>query len=311
MQEQNLAIAEIIYKYRKHETLTDEEIAVLSSWLSESAEREAWFDALQGDEGLQVEPQTNITAGGKWELWNKYNQRYQVRKELRIGLKLMVSAVVVVVAMFCFVPTYIMCGLETPVSQCTVDVVPEMDEAILKTADVCRFAFDNKGGGTAKWLNGSFIWHINYKNEAPNATTHNMIITPRGGKYQIALPDGSKVWLNAGSSLTYPAVFNGTERRVQLNGEGYFEVMNMEEIPFVVSVVEPGKPCGRTTEVRVLGAHFNINAYGEEKYIKTTPLEGKVKVAFRRLGNRTVVLPQELQGEVPALPVTALAKAGP
>jgi ferric-dicitrate binding protein FerR (iron transport regulator) len=298
MEEQNLAIADIIYKYRKHDCLTDEEIAALSSWLSESAEREAWFDMLQGEACLQVEPQQHITAGGKWELWNQYHQHYPVGKEIRTSLKLLVSAVVVVIAMFGLVPAYVYCGLETPVNQCTLDIDPGRDKAMLDVGDVCRFALDTSGGVAAKRLNGSTSYYINYKCDAQYVAQEN--------HNQVVLPDGSKVWLNAGSSLTFPVVFNGTERRVQLNGEGYFEVMNIDEVPFVVSLLAPGKAREPTTEVKVLGTHLNINAYGEEECIKTTLLEGKVKVALRRFDNRTVVLPQEQQGVEPGLPVTAM-----
>lgn len=95
--------------------------------------------------------------------------------------------------------------------------------------------------------------------------------TPRGGTYQITLADGTRVWLNAASSLTYSASLNQRgERRVSLNGEAYFEVAKDKRHPFVVK--------SEGQEVRVLGTHFNINAYKDEPGIKTTLLEGSVKV---------------------------------
>ncbi|HRO46717.1 FecR family protein [Agriterribacter sp.] len=111
----------------------------------------------------------------------------------------------------------------------------------------------------------------------------NTIKTPKGGQYQVVLPDGSKVWLNAASSLTYPASFDNMERRVQLAGEGYFEiaskVYNKKRIPFIV---ETGKQ-----QIEVLGTRFNVNAYDDETGIKTTLIEGKVKVITE---NETVIL---------------------
>jgi len=98
----------------------------------------------------------------------------------------------------------------------------------------------------------------------------NTISTPNGGQYQIVLPDGTKVKLNAASSLTYPACFAGHERLVLLEGEAYFEVSKNKAMPFLV------KSGGQT--VRVLGTHFDINAYSDESIIKTTLLEGSVKV---------------------------------
>jgi transmembrane sensor len=102
----------------------------------------------------------------------------------------------------------------------------------------------------------------------------NTIETPKGGQYQIGLPDGTRVWLNASSSLKYPTVFTGNERSVELNGEGYFEVAkaykNGQRLRFIVKTA--------TQEVEVLGTHFNINAYPEEGTVTTTLLEGCVKV---------------------------------
>lgn len=100
---------------------------------------------------------------------------------------------------------------------------------------------------------------------------YNKIETPIGGKYQINLPDGTKVWLNAASSLRYPVIFTGTERRVELTGEGYFEVSKDKHKRFIVST--------EGQELSVFGTHFNINAYHDEPAIKTTLLEGSVKVS--------------------------------
>lgn len=100
------------------------------------------------------------------------------------------------------------------------------------------------------------------------------ITTPRGGDYQVVLPDGSKVWLNAASSLTYPAEFTGTERIVALTGEGYFEVAKNAAMPFKVTSE------GQT--VKVLGTHFNINAYTDEHAMRTTLLEGSIQITYKQ-----------------------------
>jgi len=93
--------------------------------------------------------------------------------------------------------------------------------------------------------------------------------TSRGRQFQFVLPDGSKVWLNSASSITYPTAFTGTERTVKITGEAYFEVTKKPEQPFVVIANE--------TKVEVLGTHFNIMAYTDETAVKTTLLEGSVK----------------------------------
>lgn len=103
------------------------------------------------------------------------------------------------------------------------------------------------------------------------ATLYNTVSTPRGGQFGVVLPDGSKVFLNAASSLRYPTSFNGNERKVELTGEAYFEVAHNAAKPFKVS------SNGQTVEV--LGTHFNINAYNDEATIKTTLLEGAVRIS--------------------------------
>jgi len=99
------------------------------------------------------------------------------------------------------------------------------------------------------------------------------INTPKGGQYQVILPDGTKVWLNAASSLEFPASFAGMAKRtVRLDGEAYFEVKKLsQDIPFVVGTAKQ--------EVEVLGTHFNIDAYEKDRNSKTTLLEGSVRVS--------------------------------
>lgn len=97
----------------------------------------------------------------------------------------------------------------------------------------------------------------------------NEISTPNGGQYQILLPDGSKVWLNASTTLKYPMRFSSLERLVELSGEAYFEV-SKQKTPFYVKT--------EGQKIEVLGTHFNVNAYHDERETKTTLIEGSVKV---------------------------------
>jgi ferric-dicitrate binding protein FerR (iron transport regulator) len=118
----------------------------------------------------------------------------------------------------------------------------------------------------------------------PLSVTYNTLNNPRGSKViDMQLSDGSHVWLNAGSSLTYPVAFVGNERKVQITGEAYFEVAHDASKPFVVSK--------GVTSVEVLGTHFNVNAYDDEDALRITLLEGSVKVASK--GNLKVIKPGE------------------
>lgn len=99
---------------------------------------------------------------------------------------------------------------------------------------------------------------------------YNTISTPRGGQYQLVLPDGTRVWLNAASSLRFPTAFTGSDRTVSMTGEVYFQVAPDKARPFRVQVSD--------MTVDVLGTHFNVMAYGDEAAIRTTLVEGSVKV---------------------------------
>ncbi|OQP52023.1 hypothetical protein A4H97_25750 [Niastella yeongjuensis] len=138
---------------------------------------------------------------------------------------------------------------------------------------------------------------------------YNTITTPRARKFAVELPDGSKAWLNAASSITFPTAFIGKKRIVQITGEVYFEVSHLamelgagvERKPFVVNVTSLPGTKGAGAAIEVMGTHFNVNAYGDEPVIKTTLLEGKVKVANRLqpgLTKQTAILSPGQQAQV-------------
>jgi len=110
----------------------------------------------------------------------------------------------------------------------------------------------------------------NAENENSEEVVYNTLSTPNGGQYQLILPDGSKVWLNASSSIHFPTVFKGKERTVTVTGEAYFEVAKNAAMPFKITV--------KDMVVEVLGTHFDIMAYDDENSLNTTLLEGSVKV---------------------------------
>jgi transmembrane sensor len=139
---------------------------------------------------------------------------------------------------------------------------------------------------------GTIVYDASNPRDANPATLYNTISTPRGGQYNITLSDGTRVWLNAASSLKFPAAFPGNERIVELSGEAYFEVAKLNSplisgnggrIPFKVITA------GQTIEV--LGTHFNVNAYDDEASVKTTLLEGSVKVVHAATNASRILVP--------------------
>lgn len=162
--------------------------------------------------------------------------------------------------------------------------MPGGNKALLTLADGTVIVLDSAANGQittqgatmiVKKQDGQLVYDATGNKPVDGHTTWNTISTPRGGQYQVVLPDGSKVWLNAASSLRFPAGFEGNERRVELSGEAYFEV-EKGKMPFIVKLISGAN--SEAGEVKVMGTHFNINNYADEGSIKTTLLEGMVQV---------------------------------
>jgi ferric-dicitrate binding protein FerR (iron transport regulator) len=169
-------------------------------------------------------------------------------------------------------------------------VVPGGNKAVLTLADGSSIVLDSAANGALtqqgattimKKQDGELVYKADSKT-GENAVALNTISTPRGGQYQVVLPDGTRVWLNAVTSLRFPASFTGGKRVVELTGEAYFEVAPVasegKKIPFIVNVLPSFGGAGGG-QVEVLGTHFNVKAYNDEAAIKTTLLEGSVKMS--------------------------------
>ena len=161
-------------------------------------------------------------------------------------------------------------------------VTPGSNAAVLTLADGATIRLDeahngllsNKNGVAIKKMdNGNLVYEVDDTTllDKDGNIAQNTISIPRGGKYQLTLPDGSKVWLNSGSSLTYPAAFVANTRTVSLIGEAYFEVVPNKKQPFIVTALD--------NQIEVTGTHFNVSAYRDQQQIKTTLIEGGVIVS--------------------------------
>lgn len=192
------------------------------------------------------------------------------------------------------------------------DIAPGGNKAVLTLADGSKISLTDATNGTlakqsgisvTKTADGQITYVIAADQAASDGTAStpeaamNTISTPKGGQYNVVLPDGSKIWLNAASSVRYPVKFNPAERRVVLSGEAYFEVNparslipGQARVPFIVETGDQ--------EVEVLGTHFNINGYTDEPLVKTTLLEGKVRV--RKNGTTGTILSPGQQAQASA-----------
>lgn len=210
---------------------------------------------------------------------------YQIGKgrRMRIARKLAVAATIIFIVT---AGTYIYFingngepGAVRPTREALTEIfVPGTNKAILQLDDGSSIELDNAAAGKLANQHTTQVIKLNegllsYELKGADtsaATAFNKIVTPRGGEYQVILPDGTKAWLNADSYLKFPVMF-GKERNVEMGGEVYFEVARDKKRPFKVSV--------NGTVVEALGTSFNINAYLEEQMQKTTLIEGSVRVS--------------------------------
>jgi ferric-dicitrate binding protein FerR (iron transport regulator) len=190
-----------------------------------------------------------------------------------------------------------------------INIAPGKQGAILTLANGTPLVLDSLGNGVVATQNGAKVvlknGQLAYqstagdKRQATSETVLNTLSTPKGRQFQLMLPDGTKVWLNAASSIRFPTMFAGKERQVQVTGEAYFEVAGDAKMPFRVKA-------GNQAEIEVLGTHFNVNAYENEPDLKTTLLEGKVKVVSNKSalpgtilqpGQQAIIRPDDPSGQ--------------
>lgn len=172
------------------------------------------------------------------------------------------------------------------------DKEPGRQGAILTLSDGREVVLDSLEDGQVATQGATQVLmkggNLAYNTSSANTTmvAHNIITTPTARTFQLVLPDGTKVWLNAASTFRFPVAFTGKERMVEVTGEAYFEVAHDASRPFTVKANDAA--------VRVLGTHFNIMAYEDEKEIKTTLLEGAVQ--FTRASKSVTLKPGQQSG---------------
>lgn len=175
------------------------------------------------------------------------------------------------------------------------EIAPGGNKAVLVLSDGRKLSLTDAANGKLaeqagvsikKTASGKLIYETENPAGQDGTARYNIISTPAGGTYQVVLPDGTRVWLNAASSLKYPVSFTYLkERRVELRGEAYFEVARQSraalKLPFIVS--------GSKQDVEVLGTHFNINSYDENRSVETTLLEGSIKLSRKGAFEKMIV----------------------
>ena len=308
-------IAQLMFRHLSG-TISEPEAKELDEWVNESEDHRRMFAQVNDPEGMG-----KIIALMHPREWNVIDAN--IARKIKEGIRTVEAAPVVRAHRVHFLKTaffryaaaiILLIGIGTyvyvtqqekpsvtqnnplPVQN---DVAPGGNRATLTLADGSKIVLDSAVNGRIAQERGARIekkgGQVVYvpflpASERLGVVAYNTMATPRGGQYQLTLPDGSQVWLNAESSITYPTAFIGSERKVTITGEAYFEVAKDKTKKFVVDVAGKGS-------VEVLGTHFNVNAYANENNIATTLLEGSVRIASTSVHTSLILKPGQ-QGQL-------------
>lgn len=289
-------ILDLIEKYLSS-TISKDELRTLNEWYHAFDDSQAEMDIEKLHSSLQenLQPEEQISKA----IYNRLMNRKEIKpplKRMRLWRNFAAAIILLILlsgaGYFYFhkqpSPRQTIATVHPPSSK--GDLSPGGKRARLTLADGSTIILDSSQNGTIGQQGGTNIQkltsgQVSYNGTRPNAlikVLYNDITTPRGGTYQITLADGTRVWLNAATDLRFPTSFPGQNREVTLKGEAYFEVAKNADQPFLVHTDKQ--------TIRVLGTHFNINAYPDESVSRTTLIEGSVKVTSSRSPNKGTVL---------------------
>ncbi|HET8829156.1 MAG TPA: FecR family protein [Pelobium sp.] len=260
---------------------------------SEQEELDNWYHSLNANKEefdlwvAEMGGQENLTDS----LYSNFQNNYLPKKQHKIFTLQRISIAATLLAFLSFGAYFLNSkkdsATQQPIAK-TIKIEPGSNKATLTLANGSTIDLNERSNGElvdnnilkiSKRNNGEIFYEM--KESGQENTGYNMVSTPKGGKFQIVLSDGTRVWLNAASSLKYPVKFAANERKVELTGEAYFEVAHNKSSPF--------KVLSDAQVVNVLGTHFNINGYQDDQTTKTTLFEGSVSVQSQ-LSNKSKVL---------------------
>lgn len=287
---EELTIVPLLTKCVRGDELTVLEQKTIETWVKQSPSNKSIFDALIDKEQLASDlsefDEIDSTADSRVKQLNALLDKRTSTKRRKGWF----AAAAVIFAISVSSLLYIHFKSDNKfvnaiTKAATEDILPGKDQATLTFAD--GQTVELKGVPIKTDANG--IFYSDGTSIAKNTAQYAILSTPRKGQYKMTLPDGTKVWLNAESSLKYPTQFTENERVVELTGEGYFEVAHNAKKPFIVNA--------RHQKLKVLGTKFNINSYENETAIQTTLVSGKVELTNSQ-NNTPVILKPGQQGEL-------------
>jgi ferric-dicitrate binding protein FerR (iron transport regulator) len=294
----NFDISNLIARYLDG-TLTAEEWEKLNVWIEENDEHKRIWKALTDPKHLEANL-SRWRAENLDESWNKLqsmisDNQSAVKRVRRLQFFKYAAAIIGVIVSGLAV-TYLLTSKQfsaaEPTSQTQVaEILPQGKVAKLVLGNGTVVSLNGSKNSPIVEEDGTKVFndqngvHYSSDNRIDNKELYNTLIVPRSGEYRVVLSDGTKVWLNAASSLKYPTKFSTNQRKVILSGEAYFEVTKDVKRPFIVKT--------DNTQVEVLGTKFNVSAYTEDSKNKVSLAEGKVVVEQLKQGKkeRVVLMP--------------------
>ncbi len=266
-------IFELIVLQLDHEQTADEE-KELAAWLAEKKEHRQWWESY-----LQIRAQAKLLDRPFSADTEKALAKVKASRRFLRGSKKAIAWAAVLALPLCLGLWLLLQAMPGEENRLFSEVArPGKEKAILKIAAQRPIRLDGEidtliiteNGTKIKTDAGNMLSFLIDSAGYKTAQEENQLIVPRGGEYRITLSDGTRVWLNAASVLTFPPVFAGNERKVRLVGEAFFEVTPDTARPFIVATAR--------MDIKVLGTSFNVSVYEDEETVHTTLVKGSVEV---------------------------------
>lgn len=266
-------IFELIVLQLDHEQTADEE-KELAAWLAEKKEHRQWWESY-----LQIRAQAKLLDRPFSADTEKALAKVKASRRFLRGSKKAIAWAAVLALPLCLGLWLLLQAMPGEENRLFSEVArPGKEKAILKIAAQRPIRLDGEidtliiteNGTKIKTDAGNMLSYLIDSAGYKTAQEENQLIVPRGGEYRITLSDGTRVWLNAASVLTFPPVFAGNERKVRLVGEAFFEVTPDTARPFIVATAR--------MDIKVLGTSFNVSVYEDEETVHTTLVKGSVEV---------------------------------
>ncbi len=283
-------IVKLLLTEREQE-LTNKEQLILDEWLKEDEGNQALYDSLKDEANVSAKLKI-LSEFNKDQAYSEFIELTKARKTRSIYREVLKYAAVLIPLIFMTWFVY-QKNNKSETQLVKTEILPGTSKAILKLADGTVVNLEDEKELIAEFdgtiisnNNKEIIYNSSGKKVKPRKLQYNTIEIPRGGEYQLILSDGTKVWLNSGTTIKYPVEFAAGSRDVYLEeGEAFFEVTENKNSPFIVHTSK--------MDVNVFGTSFNVRAYSDENQLATTLVTGKVTISQTESQKEYTLIPNQ------------------